>query len=111
MTSTAPALFEFDTGAQLVTALAGKIAGHLRAAIAERGRATLAVSGGRTPAALFSTLARLPLAWEKVMVTLCDERWVSNRMRKDDVTMNSSFCAVWLKNCSPCQGVPLQQVY
>ena len=76
MTSIAPTLFEFDTGAELVKALADKIANHLRGAIAERGRATLAVSGGRTPTELFDTLAKLPLAWEKVTVTLCDERWV-----------------------------------
>ena len=76
MTSIAPTLFEFDTGSELVTALAGKIAGHLRGAIAERGRATLAVSGGRTPSALFDALAVLPLDWGKIIVTLCDERWV-----------------------------------
>ena len=38
--------------------------------------ATLAVSGGRTPVALFEALSGVDLDWAKVAVTLCDERWV-----------------------------------
>ena len=43
-------------------------------AIAERGRFTIAVSGGSTPAAMFAELARLDLPWPQVHVFEVDER-------------------------------------
>ncbi len=46
----------------------------LRDAIAARGRATLAVSGGRTPGATLAALARREVAWEHVDVLQVDER-------------------------------------
>jgi 6-phosphogluconolactonase len=53
-------------GAELVSAQA-------HAAIADRGRFTLAVSGGRTPWAMFAHLAgKMP--WEKVTIYQVDER-------------------------------------
>jgi len=60
----------------LATALAGEIAGRLTGAIAERGTALLAVSGGTTPARLFAALSTTPITWDKVIVTLVDERFV-----------------------------------
>lgn len=44
--------------------------------IAQRGHAVLAVSGGRSPIALFQALARAPIAWPRVTLTLVDERLV-----------------------------------
>ncbi len=66
----------FETSEQLATALALSIADDLRAAIAARGKASLVVSGGRTPAQMFAALAQQDLAWNKVWITLADERWV-----------------------------------
>lgn len=60
----------------LATALAGEIGDQLTRAITERGTALLAVSGGTTPAKLFAALSTTPIAWEKVIVTLVDERFV-----------------------------------
>jgi 6-phosphogluconolactonase len=60
----------------LATALAGEIADRLTSAIAGRGTALLAVSGGTTPAKLFAALSTTPIAWDKVTVTLVDERFV-----------------------------------
>lgn len=60
----------------LATALAERVAGHLRDGLRERGTALLAVSGGRTPLHFFDLLAHAPLDWSKVQVTLVDERWV-----------------------------------
>lgn len=57
-------------------ALADTVAGQLRAAIAERGLASLVVSGGRSPIPFFAALRVLPLAWSQVWITLADERWV-----------------------------------
>ncbi|MDQ6646366.1 MAG: 6-phosphogluconolactonase, partial [Pseudomonadota bacterium] len=57
-------------------ALAERIAEQLRDGLAERGHATLAVSGGSTPKALFACLSREKLDWSRVRITLVDERWV-----------------------------------
>lgn len=56
--------------------LALSIAGRLREAIAERGEASLVVSGGSSPKALFEYLASEELAWSRVTVIPSDERWV-----------------------------------
>ncbi|MDZ4162176.1 MAG: 6-phosphogluconolactonase, partial [Burkholderiales bacterium] len=56
--------------------LASTIAGELREAIAQRGRALLAVSGGKSPIALFQALRVHALDWAKVNVLLVDERCV-----------------------------------
>ncbi len=64
-----------DTTA-LTVALADEIASALRAAIATRGQASLVVSGGRTPVALFNRLAHAELDWRQVTLVLADERWV-----------------------------------
>lgn len=66
----------YDSGTELAEALAARVAGALTAAIEARGRATLAVSGGSTPKAFFVALSKLPIGWDKVTVTLVDERMV-----------------------------------
>jgi 6-phosphogluconolactonase len=58
--------------------IARKIADELRTAIAARGDATLAVSGGKSPIALFGQLREQALDWSKVTVLLVDERCVPN---------------------------------
>ena len=67
---------QFVDAAALTTALADEIARGLRAAIAVRGQASLVVSGGRTPVALFNRLSNQDLDWRHVTITLADERWV-----------------------------------
>jgi 6-phosphogluconolactonase len=56
--------------------IAAHIADELRAAIATRGQALLAVSGGKSPIALFEALRTQPLDWARVTVLLVDERCV-----------------------------------
>jgi 6-phosphogluconolactonase len=69
-------LHSFADGAALAEALAAAVAGDLRAGIAARGQAAVALSGGTTPRRFMQALAQQPLAWDKVRVTLVDERWV-----------------------------------
>jgi 6-phosphogluconolactonase len=69
---------KFRTTAQLNTAFSRKIIKLLRDGIDENGRASLVVSGGRTPAGLFNTLSQSNLEWDKVDISLADERWVEN---------------------------------
>jgi 6-phosphogluconolactonase len=72
-----PARRTFKDKQQLAEALAEAVAANLKAAVKARGVASLAVSGGSTPARFFQVLSqRSDVPWEKVAVTLVDERWV-----------------------------------
>lgn len=71
-----PRMMEFKTGDDLAVALAGRVAEALAAAVEKDGTASLAVSGGSTPRAFFLALSRQKIAWNKVTVTLVDERFV-----------------------------------
>jgi 6-phosphogluconolactonase len=66
----------FDSNDALIIQLAEKVAADLQAAVEEKGRASMAVSGGSTPKSLFARLAAMNLPWAKVIITLVDERWV-----------------------------------
>jgi 6-phosphogluconolactonase len=68
---------ESTDAAQLAQTLATTIAEQLRAALDIRPRASLAVSGGRTPLAMLQHLSQEKLDWQRVDITLADERWVN----------------------------------
>ena len=57
-------------------ALAEAVAADLRAALDARGVARIAVPGGTTPGPFLTRLGGLPLDWDRIAVTLTDERWV-----------------------------------
>lgn len=65
-----------ETRDALTDKLIGEVGSRLSKAIAQHGKAALAVSGGRTPVDLFKGLSNVDLDWSKVVVTLVDERWV-----------------------------------
>ncbi|MFC4157736.1 6-phosphogluconolactonase [Chitinimonas lacunae] len=67
---------EFDSRTDLDIWLAREIAAALETAISERGSASLAVSGGRTPLGMFQQLRQMRLDWDKVWITLVDDRWL-----------------------------------
>lgn len=67
----------FSSREALDSALARHIARLLSDAVVDRGRASLAVSGGGTPKGMFAQLAAADIAWEHVWLTLVDERWVT----------------------------------
>jgi 6-phosphogluconolactonase len=64
--------------------LAAALAADLAAALTRRPRASLVVSGGRTPAAMLAQLAAHAIDWPRVQITLADERWVGT----DDAASN-----------------------
>jgi 6-phosphogluconolactonase len=66
----------FESGAALAAGLADKVAETLSAAVAARGSASIAVSGGSTPKAFFQALSSRSIAWDNVTITLVDERFV-----------------------------------
>ncbi|BEV72547.1 MULTISPECIES: 6-phosphogluconolactonase [unclassified Paludibacterium] len=67
---------EFESPGAQADALAAAIAADLKQTIETNGRAVLAVSGGRSPIALFERLAMADLPWQRVTITLVDERMV-----------------------------------
>src|SRR5690606_13936938 len=69
---------ETDDRTQLAERLAHQVGTWLAQALIMQERASLAVSGGRTPAPFLAALSDFDLDWHRVDVTLTDERWVSS---------------------------------
>lgn len=67
---------EYASAEAAAQALADAVAADLDAALRERPRASLVVSGGRSPIAFFECLRGAALDWSRVVITLADERWV-----------------------------------
>ena len=70
---------EFNNSDEITHFLANDISAKLTAAIKERGQATLFVSGGRSPIALFQQLSHVDLDWSNVVISLVDDRWVDDK--------------------------------
>jgi 6-phosphogluconolactonase len=74
---TAPVATTLCAGAaEAATAAAREAARLLSAAIEDRGRALLAVSGGSSPVPMFEALRQQPIAWYRITVLTVDERCV-----------------------------------
>lgn len=67
----------FPNSADMIRALAGEIVSRLTDGVSARGAASLVVSGGTTPGDLFDSLSTQSVPWDKVWITLSDERWVA----------------------------------
>ena len=67
---------EFVSKDALNTEFAAKITDILQNAIAQKGNASIIVSGGNTPKPLFAQLSNADIDWEKVTISLADDRWV-----------------------------------
>ncbi len=67
---------EFEQRHLLDEALADKVAAILSSAVKQKGKASIAVSGGSTPKGFFSALSKKRLPWAQITITLADERWV-----------------------------------
>lgn len=68
---------EFRDEDQYTKALSHHISTSLQAHVDEQGTANLAVSGGRSPIALFEQLSRADIDWGNVHIALVDERVVA----------------------------------
>lgn len=62
---------------RLFTGLCHDFQERLTDIIRKRRKASLALAGGTTPGPLYEALSNAPLNWEKVSVTLTDERWIT----------------------------------
>lgn len=70
-------LHEFPGQQALIETLSQRLAQTLTALIKSRQRASMAMSGGSTPAPLYRHLSQQTLDWSAVTVSLVDERWVA----------------------------------
>jgi len=100
----------FPDSLALAHALSGEIKVDLEEAIQVRGSASLVVSGGRTPHKLYEQLSGEKVDWQRVWITLADERWVdtndaasNERLIRDRLLRDLAAPArfVGLKNPAP----------
>src|ERR1700756_2380395 len=74
----ATASFEgFDDPQGLVNAASAKLVDLIGEAFRRKGRAALALAGGRTPQDIYRRLAAWPLRWDWVDITQTGDGWVS----------------------------------
>ena len=66
----------FPTLDTWAASIAGRIEETLGAAVLETGRALFAGPGGSTPAPVYARLAQADIGWDRIAVTLVDERYV-----------------------------------
>lgn len=97
----------FDSREELTSNLSALLQDHLRKAVETKGSASLAVSGGSTPIPLFQNLSHARLSWNKVKVTLVDDRWIS----PEETDSNDRLLkAHLLQNCAKeARYIPLWQ--
>lgn len=72
-------IHQFSNSDILADDLSKEICRVLVDAIKKYGGASLALSGGSTPLRLFDKLSFCDIPWNKVVVSLCDERWVDTQ--------------------------------
>lgn len=66
----------FASAAESSQALASKVAHALNEGLRHRGKASLIVSGGRTPSLFLNVLSSHQIDWKNVDVSLADDRWL-----------------------------------
>ncbi len=78
---------EYSSRAEWADAVGNIVAAQLSDALDSRGRATLIVPGGTTPALMFDTLRRQDINWNAVCVIPSDERLVSLESTRSNLGM------------------------
>ena len=71
-----PRVETFASREDLYDAAASVLVAALTTAVATHGETGFAATGGTTPAPVYDRLAQMTAPWDKVTVTLTDDRWV-----------------------------------
>ena len=94
---------EYENAAAASEALADAVAAALQNALDNKGSAVLAVSGGRSPIPFFQALSQKDLDWQKVGITLVDERIVptthadsNTALAHEYLLQNKAAAATWI---------------
>ncbi len=107
----------FTDSISLATTFSSIVAANLRAAIDARGSALIGLSGGTTPRRFLSLLSTEKLDWNRVTVTLCDDRWVApNSERSNEHLLretllrneasSATFVPLYVESPDPDSGLP-----
>lgn len=107
----------FDSAREAAQEAADAIANALRDAVLGRGMATFIATGGKTPETTYDLLARADVPWDKVTVTLTDERWVdphgpdsNERMVRDRLLTERAAAAAAFIPLKSSHATPLEAV-
>ncbi len=91
---------EFAGPEPLATELSTVVTDALQSGVIDHEQATLIVSGGGTPLPFFKALSQKTLLWEKVTITLADERFVpttdpdsNERLVRQHLLINNAIAA------------------
>lgn len=100
----------FPSTDELNSRLAQRITQELQKGLETKGKASLVVSGGRTPLGLFKLLSQQTLDWDKVTITLADERWVdlhdessNEKLVRENLLQGKAATANFVSLKSPAQ--------
>lgn len=103
--------FSYCSADEQVDALSSRIIHDLSIYLQHQEMVVLAVSGGRSPIPLFHKLSQVNMDWQRVRVTLVDERLVAvdhpdsnERLVKTHLMVNHAACAKFLPLVTPCAG-------
>ena len=88
-------LNKYENSQLLIKDLTSHIVNALKQAIEKKGHASIAVSGGKTPIPLFTLLSQQNLEWNRVFITLVDDRWVDDT---DDASNEKLVMTYLLQN-------------
>ncbi|MGB0411727.1 MAG: 6-phosphogluconolactonase [Pikeienuella sp.] len=107
---------EYADGDALAAGLAEQVAADLARALTARGRATLAVPGGSTPAPFLTALAGQGLEWSRIAVCPTDERWAPPEHERSNEGMirrallangaSPTFLPFWRAGMTPEAAAP-----
>ena len=82
----------FETKEELLENLSSRIINLLIESIDKRGKSSLLVSGGSTPKPLFKKLSNSDINWEKVTISLVDDRWLpSNHKDSNELLVKQNL--------------------
>lgn len=101
----------FADASELDQALASFVAEQLAQALRQRPQASLIVSGGRTPTGFFQALRDQALPWNRVTISLADERWVDEthadsnaRLVREHLLQGAAAAAQFISLYSPADS-------
>ncbi|MBD8527356.1 6-phosphogluconolactonase [Pseudomarimonas arenosa] len=103
-------LIEHIDAAAMADGLAFEIGQAIDQALLDRGRALIALAGGRTPMPAYRKLAGQQRDWSKVTVLATDERWVDagHPLRNEDEIVDAMQAA---RGLNLCRLVPAKAEY
>lgn len=80
-------LLEFPNVQASIDAIASQLSANVDSILHKQNSCSLALAGGNTPRPLYEFLSQLPWLWDRIKITLTDERWVSRKHEDSNENM------------------------